>query len=497
MIFDDVSQALPALSRTLLTARQVPSRLGETTRELTHEHITLLRPWQREVLTRNRHADIAAQIFETMWVLSGQDKVDVLSQYLPRANDFAVDGEWPGAYGPRLRAWGDRYPDMDQIDEVYQLLLKDSNSRRAVIQIFNPDEDWDLDSPDVPCNNWLHFMIREDKLHLNIGVRSNDLVWGWSGINAFEWSALQEILAAFLGVGIGQMTFNISSLHLYDRHFKRAEIFECTARDSAIVPFTPSREMVRSPEAIKYLDHLLDKWFALENKIRNGESWDPEYMPEPMFRAWLHVIRWKWSGEMDSSLHGTRLEAAIHEAPKKTSPFVKYVDALHREKHAAYGDSWCRRGELRGIIPNIDRKLDRLMVPGAGDTSADTAIDLLVYLVLYLHWLSKAETEQGKLISRLLNLPIKPTLSEDEFVLHTLRYLAADSVSTAKRTTEDLVQEIKYQGDKLGKLAVNSAPEEEKIRIVNTLLPLVYKLAARLWHRGQNETRPWRGYENG
>src|SRR5690606_33318054 len=68
--------------------------------------------------------------------------------------------------------------------------------------------------------------------------------------------------------------------------------------------------------------------------------------------------------------------------------FLAYVNKLHAEKHAAYGDSWKRRGEYM-ILANIARKVDRLEggAETADETQTDTAIDLLVYLAKYRCWI--------------------------------------------------------------------------------------------------------------
>jgi len=43
-------------------------------------------------------------------------------------------------------------------------------------------------------------MIRDGKLHMNVIVRDNDAVWGFSEINSFEWSVLQEMMAYWTGL---------------------------------------------------------------------------------------------------------------------------------------------------------------------------------------------------------------------------------------------------------------------------------------------------------
>ena len=67
------------------------------------------------------------------------------------------------------------------------------------------------------------------------------------------------------------------------------------------------------------------------------------------------------------------------------------ISSLHDVKHAAYGDSWKRRGESLGILANIARKTDRLGKTDDVETALDTAVDLLVYLVKYEAWLRDVE----------------------------------------------------------------------------------------------------------
>lgn len=88
-----------------------------------------------------------------------------------------------------------------------------------------------------------------------------------------------------------------------------------------------------------------------------------------------------------------KMIARLHEDKDKdyTKDLGEKIARLHEDKGKAYAGSWCKRGERLSIIPNIVRKADRLGVSGAGDSSADTYIDLLVYLVKYDTWLKYGE----------------------------------------------------------------------------------------------------------
>ena len=75
------------------------------------------------------------------------------------------------------------------------------------------------------------------------------------------------------------------------------------------------------------------------------------------------------------------------------------ITSLHRQKDAAYGNSWKRRGELISIMANIARKVDRLEVianganPSQDENTLDTAIDLFVYALKYITYLADQDPQ--------------------------------------------------------------------------------------------------------
>lgn len=66
---------------------------------------------------------------------------------------------------------------------------------------------------------------------------------------------------------------------------------------------------------------------------------------------------------------------------------LDYALDTHLAKGKVYDNTWRQRGELFSILPNIDRKVNRLGRAGAGDTELDTRLDLVVYLGMYSTWL--------------------------------------------------------------------------------------------------------------
>lgn len=508
----NMSEALPAVLHQILTkGSTVGSRLGETTKELTPVHLTLDHPLEREVLTPGRKASYPAQIAETMWVLAGRDDIEWLSHYLPRAKDFSDDGAtWRAAYGARIRKWGG---DLDQLAHVVDLLKAETTTRRAVITLYDPKVD-SAPGKDIPCNNWLHFISRAGRLDLHVAVRSNDAMWGLSGINAFEWSVLLEVVARLTYLEVGSLHFSTTSLHLYDRHFTKAQ--QIVDKAVGAMDRAAAYPNMGPLESVGRLDALLTDWFKVEAAIRANEPARRTmiaHFSDPLLRAWLYALDYHWNGaDLPTYLLGTRMAAALEASPKRKVPnaelellpnvaemratlagrelgrfhFVPYCAELHRQKSKAYGDSWRRRGEKVGIQANVARKLDRL---AGGDTPdenyADTCIDLFIYLAKYRIWTGEAMAAQVD------------ASDDPKAVAHELRQwdtraqaLGHVEPTLAREKLETLfaqLEQLQYVMD--------------RARVVEKMLPIAAALARQAWLKRQvwkdgNAQRVWAGYED-
>lgn len=427
MKFSSATEALPHLLNNLLIGGSVvPSRNGET-RELTMQHITVDQTTDPYITTPGRNVSLPAQIAETMWILAGRSDVEWLSNYLPQAPRFSDDGKtWRGGYGPRLRRWSTggsahgteaENHSIDQLQYIIDLLREDPDTRRAVFTIYDPATD-SRPGKDIPCNNWVHFLARDGKLHAHVAIRSNDVMWGWSGINSFEWSILNQVVAAYAGLHPGTITYDISSLHLYERHYDKAQriVDQTLLADNELDAgmwndeFPGESRWFSQQDAKLSLDGQLSLWFKLEKDIREkrgvNSAYIMDWMPDGLFRDWLLVLNDWWSQNFymtELRYNGTSMFHALVNSPKpkrvvgedgpelipirRPSEFCQSVDRLHRDKGGVYGKSWRKRGETFSILPNVGRKIDRLGVGGAGDSEADTYVDLAVYLAKYRMYL--------------------------------------------------------------------------------------------------------------
>ena len=212
---------------------------------------------------------------EAVWILSGSDDPWIY-QFNQRLSGYADHGRLMGAYGPRLRRWHDT---TDQLDQVRAVLTDDPDSRRAVIQLFDPGADF-RGYKDVPCTLGYRFFLRDGQLHMHTTMRSQDL---WLGFcyDIFTATLLQELLAGWLGADLGEYRHHVDSLHLYARDLPAAE---------RLPPETePGPVMTPLATPWKELDERLRRVIAAEPVT--GAGWAEIAGVVASYRAWKYADR--------------------------------------------------------------------------------------------------------------------------------------------------------------------------------------------------------------
>lgn len=153
---------------------------------------------------------------EAAWILEGRSDVKSIAPYSKEISKFSDDGvSFFGAYGPKIN---------DQYDYVLQTLLKDVDTRQAVINIWreNPGP-----TKDVPCTISLQFLIRHHTMHCVASMRSSDL-WLGHPYDIFNFSAVAFALVLDLNMKnradgvppftLGNLYLTAGSKHLYERN---------------------------------------------------------------------------------------------------------------------------------------------------------------------------------------------------------------------------------------------------------------------------------------
>jgi len=173
-------------------------------------------PWQRVLLCRNRDANPFFHFFEGMWMLCGHNDVHFPAMFNKRFLEYSDDGvTQAGAYGFRWR----HHFGMDQLAVIERELQELPDSRRCVLQMWDPDTDLTgiRTSVDVPCNTVVYFKVdpTNTTLRMTVSCRSNDIIWGLYGANVVHFSFLHEYLAARLNLLMGDYVHISDSFHGY------------------------------------------------------------------------------------------------------------------------------------------------------------------------------------------------------------------------------------------------------------------------------------------
>ena len=108
-----------------------------------------------------------------------------------------------------------------QFENVVDELVKNPYSRRANMIYTRPSMHGDYNRDgmsDFMCTNNVQYIIRNDQVHALVYMRSNDAVFGYKNDYAWQKHVLDEV-ASEICVQAGDIHWNVSSLHIYERHF--------------------------------------------------------------------------------------------------------------------------------------------------------------------------------------------------------------------------------------------------------------------------------------
>lgn len=112
------------------------------------------------------------------------------------------------------------YPPREQLDYVINLIKTEPQSRRIIIDLWNPSNIGKLSLE--PCHTQYQFSVREGRLHMVWTQRSVDFAIG--APSDFILAALYTItLANECNLLPGEITFNFGDTHLYEEHVSEFE----------------------------------------------------------------------------------------------------------------------------------------------------------------------------------------------------------------------------------------------------------------------------------
>jgi len=218
---------------------------------------------------------------ELLWFLRGDTNVEYLQERgVTIWNEWAnEDGELGPVYGAQWRNWegptrwvgGYMAPGhmFDQIRNVVEALKRDPYSRRHIVTAWNPAQIDDMKLP--PCHCLFQFFVSDGRLSCQLYQRSADVFLGIP-FNIASYALLTHLVAADVGLEVGDFVHSFGDCHLYANHVEQA-IEQCGRNP------LPSPTLVVNSEGKSILDGSYE-WtdFTLEG-----------YEPHPAIKAEVSV----------------------------------------------------------------------------------------------------------------------------------------------------------------------------------------------------------------
>jgi len=276
IVAESLDDLLRKSFRALLKRGQLTSPTKGSAVEIQGVSLRLKSPLARLSRTDSRGI-LFSCLGEWLWYMSGSNGLPFIQYYIRDYDKFSDDGKTiHGGYGPRILG---PTPN-DQLDRVIELLRRKTDTRRAVIQVYDK-ADLLQDYEDIPCTCTLQFLVRNNELTLHASMRSNDAYVGLPH-DVFAFTMLQEYVAKRLGVQLGDYRHYAASFHLYSKDREKAQRFiDEGIQDFVQMPSMPDRDIEAS------LRGLLN----LESNFRTGDFLDVEALPlEPYWKDLARIL---------------------------------------------------------------------------------------------------------------------------------------------------------------------------------------------------------------
>lgn len=329
--FGNLNQALIGMSKEIIKQGKWRETRGFRCLEIPNPVLICIEnPTDRYINIPERKWNKQFGWVESLWLASGTNHLDIATSYIKNMATFSDDGQFVRAgYGPRIRAFSGISVDyavddpkyrnvfsgnskvVDQLRFVVESFKRDINTRQALISIHDPAKD-DFGSDDLlkvtkdqPCCRTIQFMVVDGKLDCTLTIRSNDILWGFSAVNVFNFTLLQEYVAKLINIPVGKYYHFVNNLHVYEDKFDLIKQFsELNPNDYESEFGVFSYEaFVEEGYSLEKFDKDVNLLFRLEKELRGNpsnvnvaESGDFYYS---MFEDWFLVLYNYWTKERE------------------------------------------------------------------------------------------------------------------------------------------------------------------------------------------------------
>jgi thymidylate synthase len=166
---------------------------------------------------------------ELLWFISGSSNINDLksiyknnkiwdanyNDYLHRLGLDANDGDMGRVYGTQWRSWrANDGREIDQLQEAIDTINSNPNSRRIIVNAWNPGESAIDQVALPPCHSFFQFYVAGGKLSLHMYQRSADMFLGVP-FNIASYSLLLHMIAKITNLEPGEFIHSIGDAHIY------------------------------------------------------------------------------------------------------------------------------------------------------------------------------------------------------------------------------------------------------------------------------------------
>lgn len=190
---------------------------------------------------------------------------ETLDEYVELIKNSKTFADKHGNLGPVYgKQWRD-FGGVDQLAELIEQIKTNPNSRRLILNAWNPPEVPLMALP--PCHLLFQFYVNDGKLSLQLYQRSGDVFLGVP-FNIASYSILLLMVAQVTGLEPGEFIHTIGDAHIYENHLE--QINTQLARNPYELPVLKLNKEVKSIFDFKYDDFILENYSphkAIKGKV--------------------------------------------------------------------------------------------------------------------------------------------------------------------------------------------------------------------------------------
>lgn len=212
-------------SLKLLSKGSIVNSRGSKQREILWHSMMIEDPTALSIEVPARKFRPSYAVTEWLWYLSHNPDVSNIGKLAKIWRDIAdEENRVESNYGVWIHGNINERTGLNQWEWVRDELIRDRDTRRASITI-NGYQHKGKNNKDYPCTQYIHFFIRDNKLHLGVHMRSNDAVFGFCN-DVFTFCMYQQLMLNELNarvsgdkIELGHYYHSAGSFHIYESHF--------------------------------------------------------------------------------------------------------------------------------------------------------------------------------------------------------------------------------------------------------------------------------------